>query len=83
MDRGGHFLSLERSREELGLSEKIFQIATGGASDTSRINSLKGEIKSIRPINKKLLLDLFKLGSLDNLQGMTLDPRLALSALLC
>ena len=77
VDRGGHFLSLERSREELGLGEKIFQIATGGASDTSRINSLKGEIKSIRPIKKKLLLDLNQLGiSLDNLQGMTLGPRL-------
>ena len=77
VDRGGHFLSLERSREEFGLGEKIFQIATGGASDTSRINSLKGEIKSIRPIKKKLLLDLNQLGiPLDNLQGMTLGPRL-------
>lgn len=77
VDRGGHFLSLERSREQLGVGEKIFQIATGGASDTSRINTLKGEIKSIRPIKKKLLLDLNELGiSLDNLQGMTLGPRL-------
>lgn len=76
VDRGGHFLSLEGSKEQLD-SEKIYQIATGGATDTSRISSLKGEIKGIRPILKKLLLDLNELDiPLDNLQGMTLGPRL-------
>lgn len=77
VDLGGHFLSLERSKEQSGFNEKIFQIATGGATDTSRIDSLKGEIKGVRPIKKKLLLDLKDLGiPLDNLQGMTLGPRL-------
>lgn len=78
VDRGGHFLSLERSREGLGFNEKIFQITTGGATDTSRIDSLKGEIRNINPVKKKLLLDLKELGiPLDNLQGMTLGPRLS------
>ena len=77
VDRGGHFLSLERSKGQLGFSEKIFQSATGGATDTSRIDSLKGEIRGIKPTKKKLLLDLDELGiPLDNLQGMTLGPRL-------
>lgn len=77
VDLGGHFLSLERSRDQFGFQEKIFQITTGGATDTSRIDSLKGEIRGIRPVKKKLLLDLNKLSiPLDNLQGMTLGPRL-------
>ena len=78
VDRGGHFLSLERSREGSGFNEKIFQITTGGATDTSRIDSLKGEIRNINPVKKKLLLDLKEQGiPLDNLQGMTLGPRLS------
>ncbi len=76
VDQGGHFLSLESSTEQLGKSEKIFQLTTGGATDTSRIDSLKGEIRGIRPIKKKLLLDLNELGiPLENLQGMTFGPR--------
>lgn len=52
-------------------------MASGGATDTSQIASLKGSLKGIRPIKKKLLLDLNELGiPLDNLQGMTLGPRL-------
>lgn len=77
IDRGGHFLSLERFQGQLGFSGKIFQIATGGATDTSRIDSLKGELQGINSVQKKLLLDLNELGiPLDNLQGMTLGPRL-------
>ena len=77
VDKGGHFLSLERSGEGSDLRQKIFQVTTGGATDTSRIDSLKGEIKGIKPIKKKLLLDLNDLGiELDNLLGMTLGPRL-------
>ena len=77
LDQGGHFLSLERSLGFLGYGAKIFQIATGSATDTSGIPSLKGELKGIEPVKKKLLLDLTTLGiSLDNLEGMTLGPRL-------
>lgn len=77
LDQGGHFLSLERSIGFLGYGAKIFQIATGSATDTSGIPSLKGELKSIEPIKKKLLLDLSTIGIyLDNLEGMTFGPRL-------
>lgn len=78
VDQGGHFLSLERSRDRLGFNARIFQMTTGGATDTSKIASLKGSLNGIRPIQKKLLLDLNELGiPLDNLQGMTLGPRLS------
>lgn len=78
LDQGGHFLSLERSRGRLNSNARIFQMTTGGATDTSRIASLKGALNGIQPVKKKLLLDLNELGiSLDNLQGMTLGPRLS------
>ena len=77
LDQGGHFLSLERSESESGFNAKIFQMTTGGATDTSRIDSLKGSIDGIQPVKKKLLLDLKELDvSLSNLQGMTFGPRL-------
>jgi len=78
LDQGGHFLTLERSLGLLGFTAKIYQAATGGATDTSRIASLKGQVTTAEPIQKQLLLDLNTLGiSLDNLEGMTLGPRLA------
>ncbi|MFB2938452.1 esterase-like activity of phytase family protein [Aerosakkonemataceae cyanobacterium BLCC-F154] len=77
IDQGGHFLSLERSFGLTGFGAKIYQIFTGAATDTSRITSLKGEIKAVQPIKKQLLLDLQELGiRLDNLEGMTFGPRL-------
>jgi hypothetical protein len=77
IDRGGHFLSLERTFSLGMFGAKLFQLATGSANDTSRIESLKGDLR-IQPIQKKLLLDLNDLGfRLDNLEGMTLGPRLA------
>ncbi len=77
VDQGGHFLSLERSRDRLGFNARIFQMTTGGATDTSKIASLKGSLNGIRPLNQKLLLDLNELGiPLDNVQGMALGPRL-------
>lgn len=78
VDTGGHFLSLERSYGLLGGSAKIYQIATSAATDTSGIATLKGDVSRIDPIKKKLLLDLSELGIyLDNLEGITLGPRLA------
>jgi len=77
VDQGGHFLSLERSRSPLGFNVQMFQMTTGQATDTSGIASLKGTLNGVRPVKKKLLLDLNKLGiPLDNLQGMALGPRL-------
>lgn len=77
IDQAGHFLSLERSLGIRGFQVKLFQIATGGATDISTITSLSGDLKGVQPIRKKLLLDLNQLDiSLDNLEGMTIGPRL-------
>ncbi len=78
LDQGGHFLSLERSFNPLtGFSIRLFQLAMGGATDISGVLSLKGDLSAIQPVRKNLLLDLNELGiRLDNLEGMTLGPRL-------
>lgn len=79
LKREGFLLSLERTLSlSSGFGAKIFQITTGDATDTKTISSFKGDISKITPIRKKLLLDLSSLGiTLDNLEGMTLGPRLA------
>lgn len=77
LDTEGHFLSLERSYGLLGFSAQIYQLTLGGATDTSNIASLKGDISRLDPVKKKLLLDLSRLGIyVDNLEGMTLGSRL-------
>lgn len=74
---GGQFLSLERSFGLSGYGARIYQVAVGAATDTSRINSFKGKTAMVEPVRKKLLLDLSELGiPLYNLEGMTLGPRL-------
>lgn len=74
---GGQFLSLERSFGLSGYGARIYQVAVGAATDTSRIKSLKGGSSLIEPVRKKLLLDLSELGiPLYNIEGMTLGPRL-------
>lgn len=73
---GGQFLSLERSFGLSGYGARIYQVAVGAATDTSRINSFKGR-SAVEPVRKKLLLDLTELGiPLYNFEGMTLGPRL-------
>jgi hypothetical protein len=77
LDQAGHFLSLERSFGA-GFGAKLFQIAMGGANDTSGFEAFPEGIGGITPIRKELLLDLAELGiPLDNLEGMTLGPQLA------
>ncbi|MEG4106817.1 esterase-like activity of phytase family protein [Microcoleus sp. S13_C5] len=74
---GGQILSLERSFGLSGYSARIYQLAVGAATDTSRIQSFKGPVTMVEPVKKKLLLDLSELGiPLYNLEGMTLGPRL-------
>jgi hypothetical protein len=74
---GGQFLSLERSFGLSGYSARIYQVAVGAATDTSRIESFKGQLGMVEPARKKLLLDLSELGiPLYNLEGMTLGPQL-------
>ena len=73
----GYFLSLERTFGFAGAGAKIFEVVIGNATDTTNIESLKGNISQVQPLRKKLILDLEELGIyLDNLEGMTVGPRL-------
>lgn len=77
LDQGGHFLTLERSYGLGGAGARIYQIATGGATDTSSFGTLPPNLDGIAPIRKQLLLDLSTLGiRLDNLEGMAIGPQL-------
>jgi hypothetical protein len=78
VDNAGHFLSLERTfSPNKGIAAKLFQIATGAATDVSGSAVLKGKLTGIQPVRKQFLLDFNQLGlSLDNLEGMTFGPRL-------
>jgi hypothetical protein len=77
LDQGGHFLALERTFGLQGFNASLYQLATGGATDTSGLFSLKGDLSGTQPIRKQLLLNLQDLGiTLDNLEGMALGPRL-------
>ena len=77
LDQGGHFLSLERSFGFQGFALKLFQLASGGATDISAIESLKGDTSGINPIRKQLLLNLDDLGlPLQNYEAMTFGPTL-------
>ncbi|MFW6295974.1 MAG: esterase-like activity of phytase family protein [Halothece sp.] len=74
----GNFLSLERTFGLTGFGAKLYEVAISNATDTSRVESLNGELGELQPLRKKLLLDLSTLGiELDNLEGMTLGPRLS------
>lgn len=78
LDNQGHFLSLERTFTGLSFSIALYQVSLEGASDISSIDSLLAvDSKSIKPVQKKLLLDLRKLDVLlDNIEGLTLGPTL-------
>ncbi len=77
LDQSGHFLSLERSLSWKTFSVRLFQIATGSATDISSIPSLKGDLSNLRPVMKQQLLNLDDLGiPLTNLEGMTFGPYL-------
>jgi hypothetical protein len=71
----GYFLSLERTYGFTGAGAKIFQLVIGNATDTTKIESLQGNIAQVQPLHKKLLFNLQDLGIyLDNLEGMTIGP---------
>ena len=73
----GYFFSLERTYGFTGAGAKIFQVVVGNATDTSKIESLRGNIGQVEPLKKELLFDLQDLNIyLDNLEGMSLGPRL-------
>ncbi|WP_322742763.1 esterase-like activity of phytase family protein [Synechocystis salina] len=77
LPREGYFLTLERTFGLTGFQGKIFQTVNANATDTSRIASFQPGTDTINPMRKQLLLDLGDLGiKLDNLEGLTLGPRL-------
>ncbi|MBN3940950.1 esterase-like activity of phytase family protein [Nostoc sp. NMS9] len=78
LDNQGHFLSLERSFTGLGFAIFLFQVSLEAADDIHNINSLLTvDSKNIKLVKKKLLLDLRKLDVLlDNIEGLTLGPKL-------
>ncbi|OUL36488.1 hypothetical protein BV372_07405 [Nostoc sp. T09] len=78
LDNQGSFLSLERSFTGLGFAVFLFQISLEGADDIQHIDSLLSlNSQKIRPVQKKLLLDLRNLEVLlDNIEGLTLGPTL-------
>lgn len=77
LDQRGNFLSLERSASLDGFQAQIFEVAIDGATDTSRIASLRGNLDNTMPLSKRRILDLATLEiSLDNLEGMTFGPYL-------
>ncbi|BAY96315.1 hypothetical protein NIES37_02460 [Tolypothrix tenuis PCC 7101] len=75
LDNQGTFLSLERSFTGLGFSILLFQTSLAGADDIHHLDSLLNVQQKIKPVQKKLLLDLRSLNVLlDNIEGLTLGP---------
>ncbi|OKH21856.1 endonuclease/exonuclease/phosphatase [Hydrococcus rivularis NIES-593] len=77
LEREGYLLALERTLGLSGFGAKIYQVVNSNGTDTSRLLSFQGNLAKVVPLQKKLLLDLGELGiDLDNLEGMTLGPKL-------
>jgi 3-phytase/alkaline phosphatase D len=72
-----HLLAMERSFSVgAGNTIRIFRVDLHGATNVARIDDLD-KVKKLRTVRKTLLLDLDELGlTLDNIEGMTLGPRL-------
>ncbi len=79
LDNGGHFLSLERTYSPgVGHGVKLFEVSLAGATDTLGMATLPVDLRTIRPVQKRLILDLKTLGiPLTNLEGMSFGPPLA------
>jgi len=76
-----HMLSMERSfsvgAPGTGNTIKIYSVAFPGATNVNGSDSIAGSLGTLRPVKKTLLLDLRTLGiPLDNVEGMTLGPKL-------
>ncbi|MBD2338692.1 esterase-like activity of phytase family protein [Calothrix sp. FACHB-156] len=75
LDNQGTFLTLERSFTGVGFAVLLFQVSLAGADDIHNIDSLLNVKQKIKPVQKKLLLDLRGLDVLlDNIEGLTLGP---------
>ncbi|MGH7999244.1 MAG: esterase-like activity of phytase family protein, partial [Brasilonema sp.] len=79
LDNQGHFLSIERTFTGFGFAVSLFQFSLEGADDIHNIDSLLTvDLNKVKPTDKKLLLDLRKLNvALDNIEGLTLGPKLS------
>ena len=76
-----HLLTMERSfsvgAPDTGNTIKLFSVKVAGATNVNGADALAGRLDSIRPVQKTPLLDLDTLGiPLDNVEGMTLGPKL-------
>lgn len=71
------FITVERSFSVgVGNAIKMYLTSTLGATDVSRLDSID-ERRRVRPMKKKLLLDLSELGlTLDNIEGISFGPTL-------
>ncbi len=74
-------LAMERSfsvgAPGTGNTIKLYRIRIAGSDDVNGVWSLAGRLGTLRAVEKTLLLDLRTLGiPLDNVEGMTLGPRL-------
>ncbi|MBD2694131.1 esterase-like activity of phytase family protein [Anabaena catenula] len=78
LDNQGHLLSIERSFTGLGFAIFLFQVSLENADDIHNIDSIELiDTKKVKPVQKKLLLDLRTLDvALDNIEGLTLGPKL-------
>jgi hypothetical protein len=77
LDGAGRFLSLERSFGLTGFSIQVFQTVFAGSKDTSMLPSIQGLDTVVKPAQKELVANLEKFDVvLDNLEGMTMGPRL-------
>jgi hypothetical protein len=77
IDTAGRFLALERTFGLTGFQVKLFEFTMAGAKDVQGMTSLQALRPDTPLIRKQLLLDLADLGlTLDNLEGMTLGPKL-------
>jgi len=79
VDNNGHFISLERAFTGLGYSIRLYEVSLANADDISSIDSLRQvDLSSVKPVKKRLLLDLKTLKNiaLDNIEGLTLGPEL-------
>ncbi|BAZ12601.1 hypothetical protein NIES4071_44320 [Calothrix sp. NIES-4071] len=74
IDNQGHFISIERAFTGLGFAVSLFQVSLEGATDIHDVDSLlRVNTQTLKPVQKKLLLDLRKLDLLlDNIEGLTL-----------
>lgn len=78
LNNQGNFLSIERSFTGLGFTVFLFEISLENATDIHNFDSIaKIDPDKIKPVEKKLLLDLRTLDvSLDNIEGLTLGAKL-------